>query len=832
MKVLTSWLNEFVELGDFKNDVEGLAQKLTDAGLEVEAIEKRGHIDQLVVGYILDLKKHPHADRLTVCQVDIGSGENRQIICGATNHRKGDKVCVALPGCVLPGDFKIKKSKIRGEVSEGMLCSDKEMNISGESEGIRILPQEAPVGVLVANHLNLKDTVMDIGVTPNRADCLSHWGLAREVSCLIESPLKKDFIEEFKASSQNFSSDLSSTSLNIKLQVENTDLCPRFTGVIIQGLKVAPSPPILVNRLTACGIPSINNIVDMTNYIMLELGQPMHAYDLRDLNGGQISVGLSQEGELFKSFDGSEFHLTGEELSIRSGPHIVGLAGVVGSIHSGIKEDTQDIFLECAYFLPSSVRKTSRRLGIETDAGYRFARGVDIEMLPVALRRACSLLLEFAGGQVVSEFYDIYPQPLKKNKVFISLTDLKERLGFLAESKNFESYLKRLDCKFKVLKEGAYEVEPPSFRYDLTIKEDLVEEYGRLEGYNKIPEVVPQMPGAPVAHDISFLGNRALIESFSEMGFKQCINFHFSNRQIQEQWFSDFKLLQEYQIGHSGQTVEVVNPLSDKLNIMREALFPSLFQNALHNYKYGQSLGKLFEVGSIFYSDSSLKEGCGEGEQLQNTYCEDLRLAGIQWGSNENFWTSNNNKKDLVVLDLKSSLEAVFEKLNLSSYRFDQLEDKDFSPDFLHPGQGAKIFLQGQYIGLIGGLHPRVLENSKIRTPMAYFELNPGLILKSFPSYQKVKSLVYFPVVKRDMTFELSENVPFKDVAQVIKNTSKDLFCNLILKDIYKGERLKSGVHALTVTLFLQDPKKPLEDQTLDKIQKKIFKAMDEKFSL
>ena len=216
MKVLTSWLNEFVELGDFKNHVEGLAQKLTDAGLEVEAIEKRGHIDQLVVGYILDLKKHPHADRLTVCQVDIGSGENRQIICGATNHRKGDKVCVALPGCVLPGDFKIKKSKIRGEVSEGMLCSDKEMNISGESEGIRILPQEAPVGVLVANHLNLKDTVMDIGVTPNRADCLSHWGLAREVSCLIESPLKNDFIEEFKASSQNFSSDLSSTSLNIK----------------------------------------------------------------------------------------------------------------------------------------------------------------------------------------------------------------------------------------------------------------------------------------------------------------------------------------------------------------------------------------------------------------------------------------------------------------------------------------------------------------------------------------------------------------------------------------------------------------------------------------
>ena len=817
MKILTSWLNEFVDLGDFKDNVEGLAQKLTDAGLEVESIEKQGHIDQLVVGHILDLKKHPNADKLTVCQVDVGSGENQQIICGATNHQAGDKVCVALPGCVLPGDFKIKKSKIRGEQSAGMLCSDQEMNLSEESQGIHILSQEAPVGVLVGDYLNFKDTVMDIGVTPNRADCLSHWGLAREVSCLIKSPLKSNFKEEGEKNLPNKkSSSDSASSFDMKLRVDNTEMCPRFTGVVIQGLKVIPSPKVLTDRLRACGIHSVNNVVDVTNYVMLELGQPMHAYDLRDLNGGQISVGLSRQGEIFKSFDGSECVLTGEELSICSAQDIVGLAGVVGSVNSGIKEDTQDIFLECAYFLPSSIRKTSRRLGIETDAGYRFSRGVDIEMLPAALKRACSLLLEFAGGQVTSEFYDIYPHPPKKNKVVISLSDLEERLGFPAKAQNFESCLNRLACTFEVQKEGVYEVKPPSFRYDIGIKEDLVEEYGRLEGYDKIPEVIPQMSTPPVAHEPSFTGVRTLVESFSEIGFKQCMNYNFSNRQIQDQWFPDFKLFQNYQIGHGGQTVELVNPLSDKLNIMRGALFPSMFDNALHNYKYGRSLGKLFEQGSIFYKDQ------------EGVYQEESRLAGIQWGFNENFWVTNKNKESLVVLDLKSSLESVFEKLNISSYRFDLLEEKkDFFPEFLHPGQVAKIFLRGQYIGLIGGVHPKVLEDSKIRTSMAYFELNSDFVLKSFPSHRKVQSLAYFPVVRRDMTFELLEKVQFKDIIKVIKTVSKELFYDLSLKDIYKGDRLKSGFHALTVTLFLQDPKKPLEDRTLDQLQEKIFKAME-----
>lgn len=814
MKILMSWLEEFIDLKDYKDKPEVLADKLTDAGLEVENVEKLGAIDHLVVGHILELNKHPDADRLTVCLVDVGMAEPYQIVCGAANHRQGDKVCAALPGCVLPGDFKIKKSKIRGVESAGMLCSDKEMNLSQESQGIRILDQNAPVGESVSKYLNLDETIFEISVTPNRADCLSHWGLAREISCLINKPLKskEPDIKPGKTTINN----------RFKIEVKNDDWCPRFMGRWIENVKVRPSPAWLKLKLERAGFNSINNIVDITNYVMLELGQPMHAYDFSQIDGAEINVKNSVPGESFTSFDGTTYKLTGEELTIRDKSKVLGLAGVVGSKNSGINDDTQNIFLECAYFVPSSVRKSARRFGIETDAAYRFSRGTDIDMVPRALNLACELMAELADGEVSKDIFDFYPQPLVRPKIKIRVEDISERLGFMATEKQFEFWLERLKCDFTKNNQEGYTVFPPAFRYDLSLKEDLIEEYGRLEGYVKIPEVLPQMSTDPQSHDLNFLKSRFVTDFLSSSGFRQTINYNFFSSSHSCLAAENLKT---FNIGIDGEVVKLKNPLSDKLDVMRSLLFPQLFENALHNFKHGRSHGKIFEQGSVFFK----KEG---------VYKEELRTAGLLWGEPKDYWESSKKEVSFPVFKLKSYLESLLKKANLKNFRFedkldgklDHTKSKIVSPGFLHPGQWAALFVKGKYVGIIGTVHPKILEDEKFREPMAYFELNTDLITQDIQTYNKVKSLVYYPTVKRDLTFELNQNVQFKDIHRVVNKVSGALFQNLDLKDIFKSEKLGADKMAITVTLYLQDAAKPIEDKTLDQIQDKIFKTIATEF--
>ncbi len=827
MKILMSWLEEFIDLKEFKNQPEVLADKLTAAGLEVENVEKLGAIENLVVGHILELNKHPDADRLTVCLVDVGLEEPYQIVCGATNHRQGDKVCAALPGCVLPGDFKIKKSKIRGVESAGMLCSDKEMNLSQESQGIRILDQNAPVGESVSKYLNLDETIFEISVTPNRADCLSHWGLAREISCLINKPLKmkEPEIKPGKTTINN----------RFKIEIKNHDWCPRFMGRWIENVKVRPSPPWLKLKLERAGFNSINNVVDITNYVMLELGQPLHAYDYSFIDGAEINVKNSEPGEAFTSFDGTTYKLTGEELTIRDKSKVLGLAGVVGSKNSGINDDTQNIFLESAYFVPSSVRKSARRFGIETDAAYRFSRGTDIDMLPRALNLACQLMAELAGGEVSKDIFDFYPQPLVRPKIKIRVEDISERLGFLASEKQFEFWLERLKCDFTKNTQEGYTIFPPAFRYDLSSKEDLIEEYGRLEGYDKIPEILPQMSTDPQNHDEVFLKSRFVTEFLASAGFRQTVNHNFCGKIASDKLLASnevdtindnhLKALRTYNIGLDGEAVKIKNPLSDKLDVMRSLLFPQLFENALHNFKHGRSHGQIFEQGSVFFK----KEG---------VYKEELRTAGLLWGEPKDYWASSKKDVSFPVFKLKSYLEALLKKANVKNFRFeDQLEGKlDFSktkivsPGFLHPGQWAALFVKGKYVGIIGTVHPKILEDEKFREPMAYFEVNTDLITQDIHTYNKVKSLVYYPTVKRDLTFELNQKVQFKDIHRVVNKVSGPLFQNLDLKDVFKSEKLGADKVAITVTLYLQDSSKPIEDKILDQIQDKIFKTIATEF--
>jgi phenylalanyl-tRNA synthetase beta chain len=756
-----------------------------------------------------------------VCQVDVGLEAPYQIVCGATNHKEGDKVCAALPGCVLPGDFKIKKSKIRGVESSGMLCSDKEMNLSSESEGIRILDQDAPIGASVPEYLNLSETIFEISVTPNRADCLSHWGLAREISCLIDKPLKSQ--------EPNIKHGKTVINNRFRIEVKNNDLCPRFMGRWIENVKVRPSPNWLKLKLERAGFNSINNIVDITNYVMLELGQPMHAYDFTFIEGQEIHVSKSIAGEKFKSFDGSEYTLTGEELTIRDKTKVLGLAGVVGSKDSGVNDDTVNIFLECAYFLPSSVRKTARRFGIETDAAYRFSRGTDIDMIPRAINLACEMMADLADGVVAKDIFDYYPQPLTRPKIKIKVSDITERLGFEATEKQFEYWLEHLSCEFTKSPQEGYTVFPPAFRYDMTLKEDLIEEYGRLEGYDQIPEILPEMSTDPQAHDPVFLKSRFVTQALFEQGFSQVINYNFASGDEQKSLISNIHDLKIFNIGHDGDNIKVRNPISDKLDSMRSLLFPQLFQNAIHNFKHGRSQGQLFENGSVFFKKDILKEGVP-----QTTYKEEFRTAAILWGETHGYWENARPNASYSVFKLKSHLEALLNKANVKGYRFeDQSSNPNINfkpPEFLHPGQWSCLFVRGKYVGVIGTVHPKLLEEAKFREPMAYFELNMDMITQDIQTYNKVQSLAYYPMVKRDLTFELDQKVQFKDIHRVVNKVSGSLFKSLDIKDIYRGERLGPNKMALTVTLFLQDQEKPIEDKVLDQVQDKIFKSIATEF--
>ena len=475
MKISLKWLNDYVDIKDYFRKPEELGEILTQAGLELEEITQQGKdLSHVVIGVILEKAKHPDADKLSVCRVTTGEGVVHQIVCGAQNHQANDRVIVALPGAVLPGGFAIKNSTIRGVESGGMLCSFKELGLPPKGDGIVILPGDAPIGKEYAEYAGLDDVNFELKVTPNRADCLSHYGLAREIACLLKKELKP-INPVFKINSE-------STKKQIQLDVRAADLCLRYTGRYIKGVRVEPSPAWLKNRLESVGLNSINNIVDITNFVMMELGQPLHAFDATAIAGQTVIVDRATLGEKFTTLDGTELKFLGGELTIRDSERALCVAGTIGGMNSGVSGKTNSVFLESAYFLPMSVRKTSRSLGIDTDSAYRFSRGVDPEGALRALDRAVELMLQIAGGEAFSDHHDFYPAPVKKSAISIDIQTVTDRLGFEAQQEKFVDYMKRLGCEVELQNGGQFLVTPPTFRVDIDHEMDLVEEYARLEG--------------------------------------------------------------------------------------------------------------------------------------------------------------------------------------------------------------------------------------------------------------------------------------------------------------------------------------------------------------
>lgn len=807
MKISLEWLNDYVDVKDFYSKPAELAKILTDAGLEVDGYtELAKPYAHVVLGQVAKLDRHPNADKLTLCQVDVGDGQMRQIVCGAKNHKQGDKVVVALPGAVLPGDFAIKVSKIRDVESQGMLCSETELGIAKESDGIMILPADVKLGTPFAEYYGLNDVVFEVNVTPNRADCLSHLGLAREISCLLDRPLRLPKVEFKKRSG--------SVKKVFDVQVKATELCPRYAGLAVTGVKIGPSPRWMQRRLEAVGIATINNIVDIGNYVMMETGQPLHMFDSDKLVGQKVIVDNSRK-EKFKSFDGTDLELTGEELTIRDAEKALVVAGIIGSANSGVSDQTANLFIESAHFNQTAIRRTARRFGIDTDSSYRFSRGTDPEGVIAALERAAALVQEIAGGTPTEDHYDIYPRPFKRDAVKVRKRILEERLGYSVDLKDFANWMKRLHCKVTVKGDEAV-VEVPTFRWDLEIEMDLVEEFGRLNGYDKVPETFPPLMSAPTPNVASFVQENRLAEAVAKQGYLEAVHYAFLKNDWQKSLYdrAQFKALG---LDLPGDVVPILNPLSDETGVMRQSLLPGLLTNLIHNFHRGNTYGRLFEIGTVFGKAA---------EGATTPYIEKQRVALSAWGQPDTLWEKTDR---LPVYDLKAAIEAVLKSLQATGYQW-RAVDAAHVPPFIHPGQVAALFYQGKIVGFVGALHPAFRDEHKLRVPAAVAEFDLELLLVGQPRVVKYKPISKFPAVERDMALLVPNEIAAQDILREIEKAGGPTLQSVHIFDVYRGQGTPEGHASVAFRMVFQDLAGTLADDKITTAVGAIMAALQKKF--
>ncbi|OQW52790.1 MAG: phenylalanine--tRNA ligase subunit beta [Proteobacteria bacterium SG_bin7] len=808
MKFSFNWLCDYVDIKEFAKEPEKLANLLTQAGLEVESIENAARtFNNVLIGQILERNQHPNADRLTLCQVTTGSGKVHQIVCGAKNHKAQDKVVVALPGAILPGNFEIKLSKIRNIDSMGMLCSEKELGLSTESEGIMILPTDAPVGKSFSEYKGLNDIFFEVKVTPNRADALSHFGLAREIASLLEKeynfPLKS--LEENGKSSKE----------QIKLLVNDKTRCPRYTGRYFSGIKVGPSPDWIKTRLESLGMKSINNVVDITNYVMLELGQPLHAFDADQVSGETIIVDSSKSGETFTSFDKTEVKLTGEELVIRDGSRPVALAGVVGGLNSGVVEKTKNVFLESAYFLPAAVRRTARKHGIETDSAYRFSRGVDPEAVLLAMNRASVLLVELAGGEAFGDAYDNYPQPVVKKEVRVAIDFIRQQLGMKVDEEDFVEKIKSLGCQLAVQYDGIYLIKAPSYRHDLEFEVDFAEEYARLVGYDKVPEHIPTSEFQPAPHHLVYENEIKIHKACQAQGFSQAVNFAFTKSTWQKEFLGDVKKIQSTGLTMAENPVPIINPLSEDLNVMRVSVLPGLVKNLDFNYRHGNEFGRVYELGYSFFKGN-------------DTYQEEERLGFALWGKNSGLWSKETGP---LVLEIKEAIDEIIRSLRGRNWSWQNIPSNNV-PDFLHPGQAATLNYEGKITGFIGALHPKFIDQLKLRCEVAVGEFNFDKLTIGQPRVPKYSKVPRFAAVDRDLAFVVPNKLTAGEIISEIKKAGGKLVQEVNVFDLYEGKNLPEGHKSLAFRYRVLDPDTTLSDEVLLNVQKKIIDSVSQKFSI
>jgi len=818
MKISLRWLSDYLDIQDDLAKPEQLAALLTAAGIEVESVQNLAkQYEYVVIGEILKKAQHPNADRLTLCQVSTGNGVVHQIVCGAKNHNEGDRVAVALPGAVLPGNFVIKHSKIRDVESGGMLCSEKELGLKAESEGILILPKDAPVGKTFAKYMGLDDILFELKVTPNRADCLSHFGLAREIGALRG--------REATFPHQPITAAGGSTREQVRVELKDREMCPRYAGRGVRGVKVGPSPEWLKKRLEAVGLASINNVVDVTNFVMMELGQPLHAFDVRELKGRVVTIERARAGEAFTTLDGTELKLDGSELTIRDGERAVALAGIVGGKNSGIQDSTTEVFIESAYFAPAAVRRTARKFGIETDSSYRFARGTNPEAVPLALDRAASLIQKVAGGEIMGEPYDLYPQPLARHPIEISLKTVADRLGYQVSVEEFKMWMKRLGCTIDPVT-GAAETEarwsilPPMFRWDLNIDMDLVEEYARLHGYQHIPESLPALTYMPAENDLGYVLDCKIRRLLQGEGCLQAVNYGFVSGAFQERVIGDAARMRAAGLEVQDDGIPLVNPLNEELNVMRTSLIPWLVRNVQHNSRQGNGFGRLFELG---HGHGTID---GDAAAQNGRYREERRLGFAFWGSAPDLWKKSEGAP--IVFQLKAAVENLLRALGIRKWRWQQpgADAAKQIPEFLHPSQAAFLELEGKLCGFIGALHPSLAEELKIREQAALAEFNLERLLSGQPRFPKYQGISRMPAVDRDIAFLIPKSLTAATVEAEIRKAGGELLRDVRVFDVFQGASLGADEKSVAFRLVFQAQDATLEDQKINELRDKIVNAV------
>ncbi|MDO7378070.1 phenylalanine--tRNA ligase subunit beta [Acinetobacter baumannii] len=783
MKISENWLRTWVNPAI---DSDTLSDQLTMLGLEVDELAPVAKpFTGVVVGEVLTVEQHPDADRLRVTTVNIGSGEPLQIVCGAPNVRAGMKAPVATIGAVLPGDFKIKKGKLRGVESQGMLCGASEIDLEDKIDGLLELPADAPVGVNIREYLKLDDNVIDISITPNRGDCFSIRGIAREVAVINQLQMNEPEIKSVDA-----------TITDEKKVVINTDGAPRYLGRVIKNVNVkASTPEWMEQALARSGIRTHSILVDVTNYVLMELGQPMHAFDLAKIEG-TVHVRQAQPQEKLQLLNDQEVELQDDVMVIADDQKALAIAGIMGGLASSVTDDTTDIFLESAFFAPLAIAGRARRFGLHTDSSQRYERGVDFELPLIAMNRASQLIQELAGGEfgpiTVAEKSDLLP---KREAIELKQAQVDQLLGYKVAAEFITDALTRLGCEVTVQADGEWSVVPPSHRYDMAIYQDLIEEVARIDGYDNIQISLPSMDVQLAKYQDRF-EIAQLRQTVVTLGYQEAISFSFADAKL------------EKQLNPQVSPLMLANPISSDLAAMRSTLLSSLIPCVQYNLNRQQSRVRFFELGLRF--DYQNANSIQDLKQIPT-------LALVAVGSREpESWHAKPQPMDF--FDFKGEVEEI-----LAAGRV-KVEYVRSERPWLHPGQSAEILVDGQSIGYLGRLHPS-LENELDLSTTWVAELDQAAVLQSYVS--NFTELSRFPSVRRDIALLISDNINVRDIQQLIEKTGGELLDSTWLFDVYTGQGVEEGKRSLAFALLWQHPSRTLEDAEIKSGMDNIIQVLE-----
>lgn len=795
MKVSLEWLRELV---DVDQSAEELAETLTRGGIEVEDVENLNKgFEKVVIGEILSLTKHPDADRLWVCTVNVGQ-EELTIVTGAQNLRTGDKIPVAVIGATLPNELSIRKSKLRGVVSQGMLCSREELllddtvGLERSRDGILILPPDVAVGENVGSYLGRNDSVLDLELYPNRPDCLAMVNVAREVASLTG---KKPHLPKWAEPDQGLSL---AQEADFKIIIEDPELCGRYAGLVVEDVKIEPSPEWMQRRLKAAGVRPISNIVDITNYVMLEMGQPLHAFD-KDKIKGNIHVRSAYPEEKIVALDGVERTLQANTLLIADDQLPLAVAGVMGGLDSEVTGETQRLVIEAAHFSPVSVRRTSRRLGLRSEASNRFEKGIDVSGIVAALGRVCDLLAELGAGRPVALVDEVKHIPARR-QVTLSTEHTSEVLGIQLKPAEIHQVLEDLNFVYTE-SDGLFKVEIPSYRSDLEIEEDLMEEVARLIGYDRIPTTLSQGNQTQGRRTPEQEFRRRLRSTLTQSGMDEVLTYTFTRAESDAQW------------GSAKHSIPLLNPLREELGVMRTSLIPGLLDVAARNVARRNMDVSIFEIGNTYW---------GEEQPLQKLPREELRVAGVAVGKSERHWLSKPSSYDFYYL--KGIIEGLAQEFGLKlEYRIAE------NQSLLHPGRSTDIYLHNQCVGFLGEIHPVLGKEWGLERGVV-FELEVMALFARARQTVRAHSIPRFPAIQRDLAIVVAAETSADAVMTKIRKLGGDLLQQVEIFDVYTGSPIPPEHKSLAFTLRYQSLERTLTDDEVNLLNSRILEGIQQDF--